>query len=264
MSNALVAASANAVATYGGSDPYAAAAREMGGGNGGGKFMQFNGKTGRYSVKKDELPSEMRLVFNPDATERGGICWVKGEVKKEVMVNILSGPAPNANQLQEQYDFGPYEAPVNPTDPKDGWVDQSSVRFANPESGEEYILKMSSESGRRAIGAVLSDYSKMRAAHPGMLPIVTNGARGFTPKNSRYTVYAPEFKIVGWMDPGQLAAAFSGGEEDYGGEVEREYHAPAPQHVEQAAPAPVVNRAPPPVAARPAPPPAGAPRPRSF
>ena len=258
--NALVPAGGNALANYSGSDPYAAAAREMGGGQGQGSYLSFSGKSGRYSVKQTEIQSDQRFVFHPDDTERGAICWVSGKVIAETMVNIMSGQvAPTADKMEKGQSYGPYRQ-VAQGDQPDGWIDQASIHLTHADTGEEYIFKTTSKSGNLAIANLLAEYGKKRMFNAGKMPVVTNASTQFKPKDKNYYVYAPSLKIVEWLDEQEIVQG--GAPEDYeqgyaeldqAGQVEDATHVEQ-EPVKQAVPVQQHRPAPAAAAPRPAPP----------
>jgi hypothetical protein len=184
------------LAAYGGANPFAAAAAAMGAQEG--NFLKFNGNSGdfTYGQKDDELPHGTQLAADMIGFSRGWICWKDGEVEDEINVPILQGEPPLEHTLP---DHGPYTKHDDGSE--DGWVEQAKINFRDVETGEAYIYKATSKSGRRALGSLLKDFSKQFHLHDGETPVVEISGLSYTPKDKKLgKKYAPVFKIVGWLN----------------------------------------------------------------
>lgn len=217
MANDLVTTAGNAVATPGGYNPFLEAADEMGASSGA-KFLKFSGNTGEYTYGSDdeELEYGTRLAVNPSEFKRGWICWDDGEVQDEIMVRVTEGKPPAKHELE---DHGPY------TNDNDGWSEQSSAAFRDVETGEEFLYKTSSKSGRMALANLVRDYGKAFQMNPGKLPVIELDATSFTPKKAPKSAgkkYAPTFKIVEWVSEAELIAKFADGDVPEDDEVDYE------------------------------------------
>lgn len=234
--NNLVPTGGNAVAVASG-NPFLDAAEDMGASSGS-LFLKFNGNSGEftYGTDNEELELGTQLAVNANEFKRGWICWNDGSVVDEIMVRVTEGKPPSKHQLD---DNGPYE------NDNDGWSEQSSVALRDIETGDEYLFKSSSKSGRIAIGNLVRDYGKAFQMHPGELAIVELDATSFTPKNAPKSAgkkYAPALKIVGWTPEAELMAKFSGGADEDGVEYDddeptEEVSEPAPKAEAKKAPA---------------------------
>ena len=195
-----------ALAAYGGDNPFASAAAEMGGG--GEDYLKFNGNTGDYTfgAAEDELEHGTKCVAHMDEIARGWICWDDGEVKDEITVRVIDGGPPSENTLP---DHGPYD------DEDDGWSSQVIILFSTND-GDRLKFKSSSKSGKRAFGTLLNDYAKQYKNHPDELPVVEINATGFMPKDKKISKkYAPTFRIVDWISNEEFAEKSGEDEGDY-------------------------------------------------
>jgi hypothetical protein len=201
MSEVATTTTGGALGAYGGADPFAAAAAALGAGEG--NFLKFNGNTGdfTYGQKDEELPHGTQLAADMLNFARGWICWKDGEVEDEIMVPILKGEPPLEHTLP---DHGPYEKHDDGSE--DGWAEQAKIGLRDVETGETYLYKTTSKSGRRALGQLLKDFSKLHRMHPGETPVVEISGQSYTPKDKKLgKKFAPIFKIVGWMNDADLA-----------------------------------------------------------
>lgn len=224
MTNALTAAPSGGVPAVAGGNPFLAEAEAMGASSGA-LYVKFDGNTGVYSygADSDTLEKGTEVAINPNEFKRGWICWKDGEVMGEVMVRIIDGPAPAKDSLE---DHGPYDDPK-----KDGWREQSSIAFRDVESGEEFIYKTSSKSGRIGVANLIRDYGKAFQQHPGELAIVEVGSTSFDAKDEKGKKlgkkYAPVFKIVRWEDEADLIAKFEAAAAENEGDEDGDDELPA-------------------------------------
>lgn len=199
-------------------DYYAAlsgvAAGLTGGGNGK-AFMKFDGNDGEFSFGSEntELLPGTQLILNPKSFKMGWVIWKnKGDGNKvvyEVMHDpVLQGPPPNQNALP---DHGPYLKGEGPSE-------QYTVEFALTEAPfTEMVLQGNNNSKRRALSALMKDFGGSFRLHPDKMPIVEIDAREFsiTVDGRKAVKFAPNFKIVNWVDEAELIAMKEGTPEDY-------------------------------------------------
>ena len=194
---------------------FAEEANRTEGGSGNKAFLKLDGNTGEYSYGADneELEPGTRVLLNIDSYARGWLCWLGGEVKEEIMVPILEGHPPKKHELP---DHGPYE------EDGDGWVEQMTIDMRLLEEPfTEMVFQANNASKRRAMGALMKDFSKRFQKHPGEVPVIEIEVAEFEAKmgkNSKrkVTKYAPSFKIVDWLTPEEIQDIFGagGGEDD--------------------------------------------------
>jgi len=187
-----------------GPDPFARAAKEMGGTRA--NFLKFDGNNGDYTYGPDDDKKELehgdQLACNMATFKRGWICWKEGEVADEVMVPVVEGEPPAAATLK---DHGPYASYDDGSE--DGWTEQASVEFRDLESGMLFLFKVSSRGAKRAMSALLQDFSKVYRQKLNQVPVIEIGATSFEPKVGKGDgpkkkvgkKYAPSLKIVGWV-----------------------------------------------------------------
>lgn len=202
-------------------DMLANEARGLKGGGDGKAFMKFDGNTGdfMYGADDEDLPLGSEMAVNMRSYMRGWVIWVDGEVVHEEMTP-LGTPAPTKASLP---DHGPYGE-------DDGPVEQYVLDFKMmDEPHVEMVFQANNASKRRAIAALLKDFSNTYKAHPGEVPIVKLDEREFEAKTKggkgrKVTKHAPSFKIVDWVPEDEVLAL--------SGEDPEGYDEPAPRQVE--------------------------------
>lgn len=195
-----------ALAQYGGDDPFASHADDLGNDNA--AYLKFNGNTGDYTygAENEELEHGSRVVVDMNLAARGWICWNDGEVVEEINVPLVDGKPPRENELQ---DHGPY------ADDDDGWSEQVTL-FMAMSDGTKLCYKATSKSGKRAFAGLVKDYSKQWRTKPDQLPIVEIDATSFQPKDKKLgTKYAPKLRIVDWIHKDELAEMTGEDPSDY-------------------------------------------------
>lgn len=189
-----------------GSDPFTKAGEAMGAPSG--SFLKFDGNDGvwKHGQENDELQDGTQLAVNMMEFARGYICWNDGEVMEKILVPVASGQTPP--QVHELTDHGPYKRE------RDGWSEQSAIKFRSLEDGTEFTYQTSSKSGVMALGRLAVTYGKNYAQKidddgDNLVPIVEVGASSFSPKNDPgITKYAPTMKIVDWISHAELNQMF--------------------------------------------------------
>lgn len=248
----LVRTGANALAAYGGVNPFAEAGR----GAETGDYLKFNGNSGEltYGADDETLPLGSYLVADLATYAQGFICWKESAVVEEILVSVLEGRPPREVDLP---DHGPFD------DDDDGWREAGSISFILLEHGTEedagthadvgkpLLFKTSTGGAVRSLKKLSAAYGRVFMSKPGELPVIEVTADSYTPKVKKHgTKHAINLKIVGWITEGELAAIAQGGgdnADDY--EEPEPVAAPparrvAPAAVAQADPAPARRRAP--------------------
>lgn len=247
-------AGGNALAAYGGVNPWAEAAR----GVADGAYLKFNGNKGDLTFGSDdeELPVGSRIIIDMNSLSFGWTCWADSQVVEEVLVPVVDGKPPLEHELT---DHGPFD------DDDDGWRESGSVSAVLSSYGEDegdeavgtkLLFKTSTGGAVRSLKKLAGAFGRVFMQHPGQLPIVELAVESYMPKVKKHgKKYSLTFKIVGWVSEAEAEAMIHGDVDDsadYEPEVapkrgtqkalpapveEEEEVAPAPRR--RAAPAPV-------------------------
>lgn len=203
----LVRSSGNALAAFGGVNPFAEAGR----GAETGDYLKFHGNHGTLTYGSDDepLPEGSLLVMDLNTYHQGFICWKDSEVAEEVLVSILDGKPPREADL---IDHGPYD------DLDDGWREAGSISAIllehgtdkdaanHPDVGKSLLFKTSTGGAVRSLKKLSLAYGRVFMTKPGELPIVEVTVDEYMPKNKKHgKKYAINFKIIGWITEDELA-----------------------------------------------------------
>jgi hypothetical protein len=231
-------AGANALAAYGGVNPFLEAAR----GVEDGAYLKFNGNKGDITFGSDdeELPVGSRIIVDMASLALGWICWDDSAVKEELFVPVVDGKAPLEHELT---DHGPYN------DPDDGWREAASFSAVIASYGDDdqdeavgtkLLFKTSTGGPVRSTKKLAGQYGRLFMQHMGELPIVELTTDSYMPKNKKHgKKFSLIFKIVGWIAETAVEAMVGGAGDD-----ERDYEPepePAPVAKRRAVAAPVVE-----------------------
>jgi hypothetical protein len=176
------------------------------------QFLTFSGKTGKFFVKIDgekvDVPVGTELAFNILDAKKGWTCWKEGKPFDDKDVGFFDALPPESAMP----DHGPYKPAEPGQAQRDGWNNYIALPFKNLKTGQQYILKLSSESGRRSVGKLIDDV--MQASAQGYdftkdVPVVKLGVKEFEAKGFENS--KPTFEIVKWLKDAISTAAIADG-----------------------------------------------------
>lgn len=155
-------------------------------------FLRMD-KTGEWThgAEQDVIPPKTEFAVNLEAFQRGYVAWA----------DTTSG-AP-ANKLDERMypAFGDIPDVGDPPKGSRGWESQFgfSVRAINGKlEGTELMYRSSSDGGKRAVAALLTEAAEGAPRNPGKMPVIVLESRSY--KHASYgKIYAPVFKLVRWV-----------------------------------------------------------------
>jgi hypothetical protein len=199
----------NALAAYGGANPWAEAAR----GVADGAYLKFNGNKGdiTFGSDDDDLPEKSLIIVDMQSMALGWICWDDSQVVEEVLVNVVDGKPPLEHELT---DHGPFN------DDDDGWREAASVSAVLYSYGEDtkdeavgtkLLFKTSTGGQVRSLKKLAGQYGRLFMQHPDELPIVELTVESYMPKVKKHgRKYSLVMKIVGWVSAAEAEAMMAG------------------------------------------------------
>ena len=145
-----------------------------------------------YGAESDEVPAGTQFAVNPASFQRGYVAWQ----------DTTNGAA--AAKLDERM-YSAFEALPDAGDPTKGsrgWEAQFGFAMkainGGKLAGTELQYRSSSDGGKRAVAALITEISEGAAANPGKIPLIVLDQRSY--KHASYgKIYAPVFKIVKWV-----------------------------------------------------------------
>jgi len=165
------------------------------------KFADWNWTKGKESTP---VAAGTRLVALSTAAG-----WVKWEGGKPIEYRTRE----SGRRLPDREELGD----LNEADweagpdgkPRDPWQSTRFVHLVDPVTAEAYTFSTSAFGGRAAVSDLADQIQRMRAAHPGAVPIVELHAAAMLTKFGRKS--RPWFKVVEWRHGGDGAVPPSNG-----------------------------------------------------
>ena len=179
----------------GGYDPFASYGADMASTSG--DFLKFSKGEWLKGQNDDEVPLESRLVVNMDELSIGWIRWEDKKPQERRMGLLASGYKPEVRSALGLTDPDEWERDKDDK-PQDPWSFTNELPVANPETGEQMIISMSSKGGIGAIGNLCKAYAKEYRQREGQVPVIALQRDSYKHKEYGKT-YVPVLTIVDWM-----------------------------------------------------------------
>lgn len=184
-----------AVAAQPGYDPYAAYGQEAAQGA---NFLKFSKGEWLLGQNDEEIALGRRLVGNMGELSIGWIRWSDGKPAERRLGLLGQGYRPEARDSLGFTDQTSWETDKEGK-PLDPWNFTNELPMADPETGEQMTLSVSSKGGIGAMGNLCKAYGREYRERDGQVPIIELGRDSY--KHSEYgKTYVPVLTIVGWME----------------------------------------------------------------
>lgn len=172
------------------------------GASGDGKYLNFSGKSGRFSVgageDKDEYDIETLLLPNIAAFQNGWVCWKGGRPVDTRMASIMDPPVvtPDMNE------HGPFDSKNG-----EGWYQAKAMMLRDIDSEEQYYFKVNSVSGVDQIAKLEKAIADRAKRGEPAWPVFKFKIEDF--KAHGHTNYKPVIVVEGWLDDVNVQVLFS-------------------------------------------------------
>ena len=189
-----------AVAMQGGYDPFAAYGQEAA--SQGGDFLKFSKGEWLKGQNDDEVALGSHFAANMGELSIG---WIRWEDKKPIerrMGLLAQGFKPETRDALGYTDQVAWEKDKDGK-PQDPWSFTNELPVADPETGEQMIISMSSKGGIGAIGTLCKAYGKEYRQRDGFVPIIELDRDSYKHKEYGKT-YVPVLPIVDWVPNGSV------------------------------------------------------------
>lgn len=184
-----------AIATQSAYDPYAAYGQEAASS---GAFLKFSKGEWLLGQNDEEVELGRRLVGNMAELSIGWIRWADGKPAERRLGLLGQGFKPEARDALGFTDQTTWETDKEGK-PIDPWNFTNELPMADPETGEQMTLSVSSKGGIGAMGNLCKAYGKEYRSRDGQVPIIELGRDSY--KHPEYgKTYVPVLTIVGWME----------------------------------------------------------------
>lgn len=189
-----------AVATTGGYDPYAAYGQEAA--SGGGDFLKFAKVEWQKGQNNDEVALGTRVAANMAELSIGWIRWSEGKPAERRFGLLAEGYKPEPRDALGYTDQTLWETDKDGK-PIDPWSFTNELPVADPESGEQMTISMSSKGGIGAMGNLCKAYGREYRQRAGFVPIIELGRDSYIHREYG-KLYVPVMTIVDWVENGAV------------------------------------------------------------
>lgn len=206
----------------GGVNPFKQAADDAGVSSG--KRLNFNGKTGGWSIGQSPVDDGTVLAFDLWNAKYVWTAWKSKKPVESRMYSIVNGEVPpNADQLPDHWIGGKKNS--------EGWQLGILVKVVDPDVGDELETTLKADNPWRPILKMLAEYgTKMKANMDEegnfKIPLITIGTTSFETKDGD-TVYAPTLELTDWISIAEMDTIREASETAAAGEYVEEVAAPA-------------------------------------
>lgn len=189
-----------AVAAQPGYDPYAAYGQEAASGSG--DFLKFSKVEWQKGANNDEVPMGTKVAANMGELSIGWIRWSDGKPAERRMGLLAQGFQPEARDALGHQDENEWEVDKQGKS-IDPWSRTNELPVADPDTGEQMTMSMSSKGGIGAIGNLCKAYGREYRQREGMVPIIELGRDSYIHREYG-KLYVPMLTIVDWVENGSV------------------------------------------------------------
>lgn len=192
-----------AVAVNAAYDPYAAYGQEAA--SGGGDFLKFSKVEWQKGQNNEEVALGTRLAANMAELAIGWIRWEDGKPAERKFGLLAHGHKP---ELRGDLGFTDHDEWETDKDGKaiDPWSFTNELPVANPDTGEQMTISMSSKGGIGAMGNLCKAYGKEYRQKDGLIPIIELQRDSYIHREYG-KLYVPVMNIVDWVENGSVPDA---------------------------------------------------------
>lgn len=200
-----------ALAAPGGYDPFAAYGQDAA--SGGGDFLKFSKVEWQKGQNNEEVPMGTKLAACIEELSIGWIRWGDGKPVERRFGLLASGYKPETRDALGHTDQDLWETDKEGK-PIDPWSFTNELPVADPDTGEQMTISMSSKGGIGAMGNLCKAYARERAARVGSTPIIELGRDSYIHREYG-KLYVPVMTIADWIADGSVPLpAVDGGSEN--------------------------------------------------
>lgn len=177
-------------------DPYAAYGQEAASNSG--DFLKFSKGEWLKGQNDDEVPGGTKVVANMAELSIGWIRWADKKPVDRRMGLLAQGFKPEKREELGYTDIAEWERDKDDK-PIDPWSFTNELPVADPTTGEQMVISMSSKGGIGAMGNLCKAYGKEYRERGGLVPVISLDRDSYKHKEYGKT-YVPVLSIVDWID----------------------------------------------------------------
>ena len=164
------------------------------GGGGSVDYLSFSGKTGRYSLGRDQAdidPDQLYLV-EPKTFVGGWVCWKNSKPIDRIEWSVLKAKE-QAIALEDLEDHGPYRESAG-----EGWQQLLGFGLISCAAVQSQVkFSSTSKSGRNSIGDLMKEIGSRAASEEPSLPLIYFDSTTF--ESNGQTNYKPVLAVEAWV-----------------------------------------------------------------
>ena len=147
-----------------------------------------------------------QFYVNVPKIAHGHVCWKDSQAKEKIMHLMQDMPTlPDTSTLP---DHGPYDGD------RDGWSEQMSIPFYQPEEKMGYIFQVSSMSSlnatKKLLGKIIAAAMRDGKDVDHDVPLIEVYRDSYKNRQTKKDMFIPGFKVVGWAKTTDLNLTVSG------------------------------------------------------
>tara|TARA_R110000787_G_scaffold269501_1_gene376320 strand:- start:5140 stop:5838 length:699 start_codon:yes stop_codon:yes gene_type:complete len=172
----------------------AADAAMTSGGGGSVDYLSFSGKTGRYSLGRDqeEIDPDQLYLVEPKTFVGGWVCWKNSKPIDRIEWSVLKAKE-QAVALEDLEDHGPYRESAG-----EGWQQLLGFGLISCDAMKSQIkFSSTSKSGRNTIGGLMKEICARAEVKEPSLPLILFGSTTF--ESNGQTNYKPVLEVESWV-----------------------------------------------------------------
>ena len=175
------------------------------GGSSGVDYLSFSGKTGRYSLgrNQDEIDPDQLYLVEPHTFIGGWVCWKNSKPIDRIEWSVLKAKE-QAIDIDDLEDHGPYRESVG-----EGWQQLLGFGLIGMDAVFSQVkFSSTSKSGRNSIGDLMKEIGIRSASAEPDMPLIYFGETSF--ESNGQTNYKPVLSVEAWVSRGSAAAYLAG------------------------------------------------------
>ncbi len=175
------------------------------GGSSGVDYLSFSGKTGRYSLgrNQDEIDPDQLYLVEPHTFIGGWVCWKNSKPIDRIEWPVMEA----ADQRVKKGDLeehGPYRENAG-----EGWQQLLGFGLIGMDAVFSQVkFSSTSKSGRNSIGDLMKEIGIRSASAEPDMPLIYFGETSF--ESNGQTNYKPVLSVEAWVSRGSAAAYLAG------------------------------------------------------
>jgi len=168
-------------------------------------YLSFSGKTGRYSLgrQQEDVDPEQLYIVEPKSFVGGWVCWKNSKPIDRIEWSVLKAKE-QAVSKDDLEDHGPYRESAG-----EGWQQLLGFGLISADAILGQVkFSSTSKSGRNSIGDLMKEIGVRSASSEPSMPLIYFESTTF--ESNGQTNHKPVFAIEAWVSRESVAAYLNG------------------------------------------------------